>query len=183
MNYPALRHRYGFGVHSPFAYKAVKEILNPSSRYAFYLEGRVALALRQPDMLGKMHRPMRTLAMASFRYACRRHSLSYTISASLPEQTRHAFAHAIRQGCGDAVALAPDNPRQADFIVLQGADGQRAAEVLRKGDSAVVGLGFTPTAIARLIPLCPSGTLFHSRSEFMFLPCPTMAFVDYAYLF
>lgn len=33
-----LRHRYGFGVHSPFGYRLVKDAFFPSSRYAYYAE-------------------------------------------------------------------------------------------------------------------------------------------------
>lgn len=36
--YKRWRHSRGFGVHSPYAYRIVTEVLNPGRRYAYYLE-------------------------------------------------------------------------------------------------------------------------------------------------
>lgn len=33
-----LRHRYGFGVHSPFAYELIREVVTPHRGYAYYAE-------------------------------------------------------------------------------------------------------------------------------------------------
>lgn len=35
-SYRRLRHTYGFGVHSPFAYRMVKDVVNPGRDYAWY---------------------------------------------------------------------------------------------------------------------------------------------------
>lgn len=34
--YKQLRHSYGFGIHSPSAYRLIREVLNPSPRYGYY---------------------------------------------------------------------------------------------------------------------------------------------------
>lgn len=36
------RHRLGFGVHSPFAYRVVKEIIAPGRKYRYYAEKAIA---------------------------------------------------------------------------------------------------------------------------------------------
>lgn len=36
MSYRQLRHTYGFGVHSPFAYRLVKDVVRPGRGYAWY---------------------------------------------------------------------------------------------------------------------------------------------------
>ncbi|MDE6276648.1 MAG: hypothetical protein K2M06_00910 [Muribaculaceae bacterium] len=33
-----LRHRKGYGIHSPFAYRFITEVLNPSRKYRYYAE-------------------------------------------------------------------------------------------------------------------------------------------------
>lgn len=40
--YKRLRHSHGYGVHSPFAYRMVREVINPSRRYGYYMYDTVS---------------------------------------------------------------------------------------------------------------------------------------------
>lgn len=50
--YKAFRHSLGFGVHSPTAYRMVREVLNPDERYGYYAYDEIpALRKRCPTLL------------------------------------------------------------------------------------------------------------------------------------
>ncbi len=43
LRYKRFRHGHGFGIHSPYAYRFVREVLNPGRKYAFYGYADIAL--------------------------------------------------------------------------------------------------------------------------------------------
>lgn len=85
--YRRLRHSYGFGVHSPFAYSIVQRVLNPGRNYRWYGYDDIELAapLEHPARIRRQARLLLRLAAT-----CHIHS------AYIPAETPPAFYTALK---------------------------------------------------------------------------------------
>ena len=99
------RHRHGFGVHSPLAFKMVKEVLWPSGKYAFYKESVIRRSV-PPHLAEPLLRAWRLAAIE------RKELL---VVGDLPEEVRRLFPRpSLQQDAKGMVISFSGNPRSSD---------------------------------------------------------------------
>ena len=137
-----LRHKRGFGVHSPFAFRFITEVLNAPRGYKFYSEVQCAGSDR------------RILARLQGRFAPKNTVyIGKRAIALAPKEVKHENA----------------NLAAADFVVidLRTADvNQELIERISKGELLVYAFNHNKGRIERLISAMPCGMSFrNSRSR------------------
>lgn len=95
-----LRHSRGFGVHSPYAYRFVKSVLNPRKGYLYYSEEDLEGLLRgEPDRYNIEREARTLLRLAAF---------TTPASARLPKNTHKAFRYAL-QAANHSILISENN--------------------------------------------------------------------------
>ncbi len=173
-----LRHRQGYGIHSPFAYKALGDILHPRRGYTYYKLDTLRKIIRQCLLYNKVER---SLALDTFRYVARYSPAYYVVSHTLPVQTQEMFVTAVKYADTHIRSLN-SNDKSAPYgtlFILHGSESQRVAEILRQGKWAVTALCMDTKEIETLRHLPKSGVLFYSRQYIFYMPYQDMAYVSY----
>ncbi len=103
--YKRLRHSRGFGVHSPSAYRLVREVIHPSRGYAYYAE----------SALPRLHGPVHSALL--FRLAVYLHPSSVFITGS--PQVVAVASEIIRAAC-PSVKFARFGADKVDLLLCFG---------------------------------------------------------------
>lgn len=153
------RHRLGFGVHSPFAYSMVKDIIAPSARYRYYAEETIADSSR-------CSRHITRLAIIVHRLVGRNNYKTHI--TALPSSVTALFRNAIDLASPVASAESPSMlitsaPLRADTLT----------EMARKSMCLLCMAPYTSV-------MPPStGILFHDTQTVLYFPYEKTAFVSY----
>lgn len=153
------RHRKGFGVHSPFAYRVVKDIIAPSRKYRYYAEEAIAgydSPSRQITRLALMvHR-----LVGRYNYRIKVSALSPSVETLM----RYAAETASRVPSADAsVLLITSAPFRTDTLT----------RVSQDGITLLILSPFELAAPPR------TGVLFHDTRAALYFPYEKTAFVAY----
>ena len=140
--YKRLRHTRGYGVHSPFAFRMVCEVLNPPRRCAYYLEAklptaemrrlyRILVVLRPskvvivatPERLARLQAVGRLVATSSSGVPLYIVDDAKLLTANIPAGSHAMFADAGHEALRLLVDSTPyghlyRNPRAALFVAL-----------------------------------------------------------------
>lgn len=168
-----LRHSYGFGVHSPLAFRLVEDVLRPG-RYAWYGYHDIEIALlRESDSLPRRYR--RSSARLLLRLASFCGVESVWISSATPS-LRASLKAAYSRMAFLKGKLAP-----ADMIVLpHGVENPdtlaRAVDCARK---AMLVFAPRPCDAAGLCSCASHGILLAGRRYIIYLPSDTAQLMCY----
>lgn len=168
-----LRHSYGFGVHSPLAFRLVEDVLRPG-RYAWYGYHDIELAL-----LRESDRPPRRYRRAAARLLLRLASFCGVESVWIPSVT--PSLRAALKAVYSRMAFLKGKMAPADMVaLLQGGESPdtfaRAVECARK-----VLLIFNPRPgdAASLCSCASHGVLLAGRRYIIYLPSDTAQLMCY----
>lgn len=169
-----MRHRRGFGIHSPFAYSMVKDVIAPSVRYLYYNENDVAEALlrsKDTDMDSS------TLAMTVFRWCSSHNVNAWHATASVTEAVRRAVKKSRKKA-----PISKPSPKGMEGLMLVHAadmDADAAAALLNSADAPVTaGFGFKGKKIAKRMNRS-TGVLFYAPNGFIFFPYTKTSYVSH----
>jgi hypothetical protein len=173
MWFTRLRHRKGFGIHSPFAYQAVGEVIAPPSTYTYYSTQHLFDECERKRVAADTRR----MADILFRWCARHNVTTARVTPSL---------HPILKDC---IKAANSKTR---FTTIT-PSGESALLVTTKNDVSiedllqimaheeapvVIGIGYPGIDISHRL-LRDKGILFYSRNEILFIPYAKTAFVKY----
>ena len=149
----------GYGVHSPTAYRLLRNVVKPSPKFMYYGEEKLEL---QPDLNRKVARRARIL----LRLTAELQPASVWISADTPP----VYAEAIRMAGGVVRiydgALYPDKMAKADLIVAE--RFKLTKTILRKvmvPGKTLVGFDITPRYMSNVIGLMEGGVILEARKS------------------
>lgn len=158
--YRAWRHTHGYGVHSPYAYMLVTEVLDLPGGYAYYDE-----PLWGSDRM----------ARALLRYAHRFGYAGCEISASVAEDIRQRLADSIGAETPGKPCIRILDANKDEFV---------ADENLLPEDCILAVRGNVRRLASELMQSNDSGVLFYDPSRgLIYFPNPKMRFVAYEYRF
>lgn len=171
--YKRLRHTYGFGVHSPYAFDMVRMVIRPG-RYGFYGYTDIELALGDSFSHSIRSEARMLLRLASF-LNCR--------SAFIPNGAHPAFYAALR-----AVSKSMDiirKSKDADSCDLVCASGSFFApdvleKLLRTSGKALALRDVNPELLARLFASLPSGLMLYGKRNAIIISREGMQKVAYS---
>lgn len=172
--YRRLRHTYGHGVHSPFAYRIVTDILRPRRKYVWYgyeeIEGAAdsmkadASTRRRAEML------LRIAADAEVD------------SAFLPEESHPLLKIALRQaGKNIRISSAPQDAPSCRLAVVtpESLSFSAVAKIASSPNSIIVALGLSPCGIERIYNSLDYGVLLEGKNCSIFYNRPYMEKLRY----
>ena len=102
--YSRLRHARGFGIHSPSAYRLIREVLRPSSRYAYYAYPQLKRIAVKPYTAAELKLIFRLLA-----------EFQPGSVAVVGSKRRDAMVETVRLAVPSALIV--DSPSDADFVI------------------------------------------------------------------
>lgn len=100
------RHTLGYGVHSPLAYRIIKECVHPDTRYAYYAD----FIIQSHSENGDMHRQLRLIV--------RLINTLHLKKIWMPDCPKVIFKILKKAYPALEVSMAPTMPKNTDFIVL-----------------------------------------------------------------
>lgn len=166
------RHRSGFGVHSPFAFRVVNEMIRSS--YPYYATSKLRLLLRQENLRG-MEGEYRLI----FRIMARTGTRHALIAADAP----NALERALRMACGNCVVYRGSSGHCDSPLFVYDADASIAdsdiMEALRRDGSCALLRGCTPERMAMLARFHQDGLLLRNRRSILIFRRASMAPISY----
>lgn len=157
------RHSRGYGVHSPLAFRLVKEVLRPSREVIYYGEERLMLSSLSGAELRRARLLLRFVAHISPTFVW--------TSAGLPE----FLLEGIRQEGGvvrifDGKAF-PHSFDDAGLFVLHGST-LRTADLKRAlaPGKAFIGFNLSPAFMRRVVAAMPGGVALEGVESIMAVP-------------
>lgn len=172
--YLRLRHSYGFGVHSPYAFRLVKTILTPG-RYGFYGYDDIEEAFNSfPATDTRQYRLSRVL----LRFLATEPKRKVYISSVC----HTAFRAAVKASSSRTLIVSGKSDiAGCDMVVASAADFSRdALESMLQSDGFSLFLTDCPADLARsLADALPCGIFFAGRHASLFLNRPHISKVGY----
>lgn len=168
-----LRHRRGFGIHSPYAYTVVKNIIAPSRGYAYYCERRPEIM--NADRCDREVRIARMLMRWCAAQGCRKVRAGDGVPALLLQAMTIAGADVARYWVGD-------NYADVSVIVLSAGDISlpQLGEMLADEQSAMIFyLGTDYGKVWAKVAGRDTGILFYSPGALMLIPYSKTKFTYY----
>lgn len=168
-----LRHRKGFGIHSPYAYQAVGEVIAPPSIYTYYRIPHFS------DECEKKRVPTGTCRMVDtlFRW-CARHSVT---TAKVTTALHPILKECILDASPKTRFSALTPKGESSLLVAAPADisTQELLQIMTRDDAPVVmGIGYPGVEISQKLQRS-KGILFYSLQEILFIPYAKTAYVKY----
>lgn len=153
------RHRLGFGVHSPFAYRVVKDVIAPGHKYRYYAEEAIA-ACDSPS------RHITRLAVMVHRLAGRHnYRVKFdALSPSVEALMRHAAESAYSSSSADAPVL---------LITSESLEADTLTRACREHISLLI------LSRYESVDTPPTGVLFIDTDALLYIPYDKTAFVAY----
>lgn len=175
MGYKALRHTYGFGVHSPFAFRMVKDVVRPGRVYSWYGYEDIDAAVNS-----------RRAGMGIERRAKMFHRLLCFLNPSSLFLQHGAdpiyFTAASTSGKGMRIERKPRNAESCEMIASHGdfipLDTLKR-HIAAPGHSIILldgPHGWSET----LFDMLPEGLMFHSKKNAIIVNRPGMMKVKYS---
>lgn len=171
--YKRWRHGHGFGVHSPFAYFMVKEVVRPATGYDYYGYACIDeawLAMSRPERHKAMRRQARILLRLAARLDLR--------SAFLPKaEISIPFRAALDSACSQMqIHTAQADIHLCDLVLTAGdfISAWTLAEFLSQ-DHKVLGMRNAPQGWADILfRALPHGLMLHDGDSFIIVNRPHM---------
>lgn len=177
LSYRRLRHTYGFGVHSPFAFRLVKDVVRPGRAYAWYGYEDIDAAVNSRRAGIRMERQakmfLRLLAFLNPE------------SLFLPLGSDPLF-HVAASACSGlkCIERKPKNAEKCemiathkDFLPLN-----RLKQHLIHPGHTLVMLDYPKKWLTSLFETLPEGLLLYSRRHAIFIHRPQMMKLHYSVL-
>ncbi|MDE7402964.1 MAG: hypothetical protein K2M87_06100 [Muribaculaceae bacterium] len=163
--YKRWRHTRGYGVHSPYAYQLVKDVIRPPRVYAYY-------GYEQTDNLARCGREIREARML-----LRLVNSLRPVVVSLPEDTSECFIAAIRCAVPGAKLVHDSaNADCADMLLLSGdmLAGQSIAELLAVPGRSLAVSNVSIELRRQIFDALPEGVLFYGKRNLIAVNRPYM---------
>lgn len=171
-----LRHRRGFGIHSPYAYMIVKQIIAPPSDYAYYGEARMRCKWQDTDDICVRMAPV------IFRWVARMGSKTLVIEKIddahkiCLDAAKAACAGIQIRGFGDNKESGPD----IAIVTGEDIDKTNVADFVKNADGCAIFFpGVSPPDVWRIVKSREKGILFYSKVCSMLVAYPKTSFVSY----
>jgi hypothetical protein len=173
MWFTRLRHRKGFGIHSPFAYQTVGEVIAPPSIYTYYAIPHLF------DECEKKRVPDSTRRMADilFRWCARHNVTTARVTPSL-----HPILKECIKAANSQTRFTTITPQGESAILVTAKSDlfiEDLLQIMTTDDAPVVlGIGYPGEFISQHLQR-DKGILFYSRREILFIPYAKTAYVKY----
>ena len=163
------RHTLGYGVHSPLAYRIIKECVHPDTRYAYYAD----FIIQSHSENGDMHRQL--------RLTVRLINTLHLKKLWIPDCPRAIFKILKKAYPKLDISTAATIPKNADFIVLFSNPGTKTQSQLPTDMEEFTIINFSkPDQLETIIK---SQTLTLTASSFtLYIRRPSMQPVSYPLL-
>lgn len=166
------RHTLGYGVHSPLAYRIVKECVHPNPEYAMYADDYI------DSVFGAGHREARVRAYMLVRLV----NTLLPRSIWMPGGDRHTEDVVRRSFPSIHVSSSKTCPKNADFIaIFDNTDPQSAWEKMKDSGSACL-VSFTGGNIPVSLDSKAPTLILEGRSYSIFIRREGMEHVAYTIL-
>lgn len=172
--YKRWRHSRGYGVHSPFAYRIVKEVINPERGYGWYGYKPLSDKYRGKVSDGTIRRSLMLLRLASF--------LDIGSAYIADFSDRKIIEYALKQ-VNSKIGLTSD-AQLADNARLIITDGkslglEKLSKLLERPGRAVYIRDIPSKWTEKLFENLDEGLMLHSRRNALLISRPGMMKVSY----
>lgn len=172
--YRRLRHTYGFGIHSPFAYTLVKGAVHPSRRYSWY----------GYEVIGEgLQRSLTTREIRESRMLLRIASELRINSAFLPQHTFRAYVDALKAANGAMHISNRLSDAQNCTLICSEGEYIPLDNLLRliKMDSKILALrNIPPLWREKIFEALPHGLMLYGKRNALIINRPEMQKVAYS---
>jgi hypothetical protein len=172
------RHRKGFGIHSPFAFQAVGEVINLPAVYGYYHDDALSRRCRASSVPKSFRRmavvAMRWVARHATEYACVTNSVTPLFKESITlADSRVKYLAAPPKNMAGLFVTAADDTSEAELTRLMNAPDAPVVVAVGYRDAAALCRGLNR----------PDGICFYSVNDILFIPYAKTRFVAYDILF
>ncbi|MDE6296985.1 MAG: hypothetical protein K2L89_03980 [Muribaculaceae bacterium] len=174
MSYKALRHTYGFGVHSPFAFNLVKDVVRPGRGYEWYGYEDIDAAINSRRAGYKIERQAKMfLRLLSFLNPG---------SLFLPLGIDPLFhTAAVASGKKMRIERKPKSASECEMIATHESfiPLDRLKEHIAKPGNSIVIMDLPDGWADALFELLPEGLMLHSKRNAIIIHRPDMMKLSY----
>ena len=178
--YQRWRHYKGYGVHSPFAYQMVNDVVNPGN-YGYYVYSEIKKSLKKETSFDELHKEsdLKLIARLAISLGCNR-----IIALGFQSLLLRRLTLALKKKYESCKTISFLRKPASDLVVITGSSVS-SLEIDKMMEAGIAVISFNPDFELRneLEKERQNGLVFTGKNIIIAIPRREMAFVSYAMKF